>query len=202
MSLQFLEWSNSCWPYLKLTCNMWREKKENQGASQSLSSVKFFIPGLYHCAFISVWLAATRALWTPGSVKRMYISQPGLCEALPGNKAEVESHREKTQWTDPTHSSPLQYTSEAHRESDSSYVHVCAYVKVDFVCIINKTCVCFDSMWIGGLVCITSTCVCLCLCVGKLWSTWRRCEKVEVQMKDTCGRKREATVRGKVGRGL
>lgn len=94
----------------------------------------------------------------------MYISQPGLCAALPGNMGKMESHREKTPRTDPTHPSPHHYTTEAHRESDSSYVHVCAYARVDFVCIFNNVCVCD-----GELVCITSRCVCLCLCMRKLW---------------------------------
>lgn len=48
----------------------------------------------------------------------------GLRAALPGNKAEMESHRKKTLWTNPTHPSPPHYTTEARRESDSSYVHV------------------------------------------------------------------------------
>lgn len=116
----------------------------------------------------------------------MYISQPGLCAALPGNKAEKESHREKALWTDHAHPSPLHYTAEAHRESGSSYVHVCAYVKLDFVCIINKKCVCLSTACDWGSVCITSNvCVYDRVCMFKLWLTCRRCEKLEVQMKDT-----------------
>lgn len=127
-----------------------KKKRKASGALLScISSVKFFIPKLNHCAFISVWLAATRASRTPGSVRRMYISQPGIRTALPGNKAEMESHSGKTQWTDPTHPSPYHYTTEALRESDSSYVHVCAFLQ-----------------HVRG-VCLTSECVCVyaCACI-------------------------------------
>lgn len=130
----------------------------------------FSSPG-WITAFTSVWLAATRALWTSDSVKRMYISQPGLCAALPGNKAEKESHTEKTRWTDPAHPSPLHCIAEVYRESDSSYVSVLvyAYMKVDFVCIINKMCVCFFIMWSGiGLYNKKCTCLSFWVCVCKL----------------------------------
>ena len=122
------------------TCGRGLKKRKASGALLScISSVKFFIPKSNHCAFISVWLAATRASRTPGPVRRMYISQPGLRTALPGNKAEMESHSGKTQWTDPTHPSPYHYTTEALRESDSSYAHVCAFLQhVRGVCLTSE----------------------------------------------------------------
>lgn len=101
----------------------------------------------------------------------MYISQPGLCAALPGNKAEMESHREKTLWSDPPHPSPHHSTTEAPGESDSSYVHACAYVKIDFVCIFNKmhvcACVCVPLQYVMGIWFMqqANVCVYACACV-------------------------------------
>lgn len=145
---------------------MWRKKKgEPRCVAVCIYSVKFFIPQMNRCAFISVWLAATRAFWTLSKGHTCVFHNLffwGLCLAT--KLWDGITHRENS--TDRSYSfftSPVHH--EAHRQSERSYVLVCAYEKVDLL--IQNVCV--STVRDGGLVCMTSKCVCLFLCVRKLW---------------------------------
>lgn len=146
-----------------------REKKWTKVHSSAVcprSSSSF--SWLNHRAFILVWLAATRALWTPGSVKGMYNSQASLCKTLPGNEAEKKSYRGKG--LSPLNPSPLCWSSE--RATAAMCIS-----KGIFLCIIVSG----FLQFVMGNWCVLQ----LCVSVLQHAQTCKNYEKIEVWMTDT-----------------